>query len=121
VSPHDYEFLCKLLKDQSGLALAGDKQYLLESRLLPLARKAGLASLADLVAKLKDGELLADAVRRALEAARSLAIFAVVVDAKDEKSAVFYRDFGFAPFPSRPLRLFMPASDAVEASRARSR
>jgi chemotaxis protein methyltransferase CheR len=55
VSPHDYDFLCKLLKDQSGLALAGDKQYLLESRLLPLARKAGLAGLAELVAKLKAG------------------------------------------------------------------
>ena len=55
MSPHDYEFLCKLLKDQSGLALAGDKQYLVESRLLPLARKAGLASLAELVAKVKDG------------------------------------------------------------------
>jgi chemotaxis protein methyltransferase CheR len=55
VSPLDYEFLCKLLKDQSGLALAGDKQYLVESRLLPLARKAGLASLAELVAKLRDG------------------------------------------------------------------
>jgi chemotaxis protein methyltransferase CheR len=55
VSPHDYEFLCKLLKDQSGLALAGDKQYLVESRLLPLARKAGIASLADLVAKLRGG------------------------------------------------------------------
>ena len=56
MSPHDYDFLCKLLKDQSGLALAGDKQYLVESRLLPLARKTGLASLADLVAKLRDGE-----------------------------------------------------------------
>jgi chemotaxis protein methyltransferase CheR len=55
VSPLDYEFLCKLLKDQSGLALAGDKQYLVESRLLPLARKAGLAGLAELVAKLRDG------------------------------------------------------------------
>jgi chemotaxis protein methyltransferase CheR len=55
VSPLDYEFLCKLLKEQSGLALAGDKQYLVESRLLPLARKAGLASVAELVAKLRDG------------------------------------------------------------------
>jgi chemotaxis protein methyltransferase CheR len=55
VSPHDYEFLCKLLKDQSGLALAGDKQYLVESRLLPLARKAGIASLAELVTKLRSG------------------------------------------------------------------
>jgi chemotaxis protein methyltransferase CheR len=55
VSPLDYEFLCKLLKGQSGLALAGDKQYLVESRLLPLARKVGIASLAELVAKIKDG------------------------------------------------------------------
>ncbi|HWX59267.1 protein-glutamate O-methyltransferase CheR [Bradyrhizobium sp.] len=55
MSPHDYDFLCKLLKDQSGLALAGDKQYLVESRLLPLARKAGIASLGELVAKLKAG------------------------------------------------------------------
>ena len=54
MSPQDYEFLCKLLKDRSGLALAGDKQYLVESRLLPLARKEGIASLADLVAKLKE-------------------------------------------------------------------
>jgi chemotaxis protein methyltransferase CheR len=55
VSPLDYDFLCKLLKEQSGLALAADKQYLVESRLLPLVRKAGLANLADLVAKLRNG------------------------------------------------------------------
>jgi GNAT superfamily N-acetyltransferase len=59
--------------------------------------------------------LLADAVRRVLGAARSLPFFAIVVDAKDDKAASFYRDFGFAPFPSRPLRMFMPASDAAEA------
>lgn len=66
--------------------------------------------------------LLADAIRKVLKAARSLAVFAIVVDAKDENSAAFYRDFGFAPFPSRPLRLFIPASEAAEAlSRALSR
>jgi GNAT superfamily N-acetyltransferase len=59
--------------------------------------------------------LLADAVRRILDAARSLAVFAIVVDAIDERAAAFYRDFGFSPFPSRPLRLFMPASDAAAA------
>jgi predicted GNAT family N-acyltransferase len=65
--------------------------------------------------------LLADAVRRVIEAARSLAVFAIVVEAIDEKAAAFYRDFGFAPFPSRPLRLFMPVSEAAEAlSRALS-
>jgi chemotaxis protein methyltransferase CheR len=64
VSPLDYDFLCKLLKDQSGLALAGDKQYLVESRLAPITRKAGLASLAELVATLRNGgdRLVADVV-----------------------------------------------------------
>ena len=62
------------------------------------------------------GELLiADAVRKVLDASRSLAVFAIVVDAKEERSAAFYRDFGFVPFPSRPLRLFLPASGAAEA------
>jgi GNAT superfamily N-acetyltransferase len=66
--------------------------------------------------------LLADAVRRVIGAARSLTVFAIVVEATDEKAAAFYCDFGFAPFPNRPLRLFMPASEAAEAvSRALSR
>jgi predicted GNAT family N-acyltransferase len=66
--------------------------------------------------------LLADAVRRVIGASRSLAVFAIVVEATDEKAAAFYRDFGFVPFPNRPLRLFMPASEAAEAvSRALSR
>jgi chemotaxis protein methyltransferase CheR len=53
VTPSDYEFLRKFLKDRSGLDLSADKQYLVESRLVPLARKAGLPGLAELVAKLK--------------------------------------------------------------------
>jgi GNAT superfamily N-acetyltransferase len=61
------------------------------------------------------GLLLADAVRRVVGAARSLAVFAIVVDAMDESAAAFYRDFGFSPFPNRPLRLFMPAREAAEA------
>jgi hypothetical protein len=55
-------------------------------------------------------------------AARSLAVFAIAVEGTDEEAAIFYRDFGFAPFPSRSLRLFMPACEAAEAvSRAVSR
>jgi GNAT superfamily N-acetyltransferase len=65
--------------------------------------------------------LLADVVRRVIGAAHSLAVFAIVVEATDEKAAAFYRDFGFAPFPNLPLRLFMTASAAAEAiSRALS-
>jgi chemotaxis protein methyltransferase CheR len=53
LSPQDYEYLCKLLKERSGLVLASDKQYLVESRLLPVARKAGCDTLEALVVRLR--------------------------------------------------------------------
>ena len=49
VTPLDYDFLRKCLKQQSGLALSADKHYLVESRLLPLARNAGFKTLAEFV------------------------------------------------------------------------
>jgi len=53
VTPQDYAYLSKLLNERSGLQLAGDKQYLIESRLLPVARQNNCGSIGDLVAKLK--------------------------------------------------------------------
>ena len=53
MTPSDYEYLRKLLKERSGLDLSADKQYLVESRLVPLARKAGLPGIAELVQKMK--------------------------------------------------------------------
>jgi chemotaxis protein methyltransferase CheR len=53
VTPLDYDYLRKLLKERSGLVLSADKQYLVESRLLPVARKAGCTGLSELVARLK--------------------------------------------------------------------
>jgi chemotaxis protein methyltransferase CheR len=55
VTPPDYEYLRKFLKDHSGLDLSADKHYLIESRLLPLARKSGLDGIGELVQKLKAG------------------------------------------------------------------
>ncbi len=46
VMSHEFEFFRRYLKDKSGLVLTPDKQYLLESRLMPVARKAGIGSLA---------------------------------------------------------------------------
>jgi len=59
--------------------------------------------------------LLADAVRRILSVADAVAVFAIVVDAKDERSVDFYRAFGFQPFPNRPRRLFLLTSTARKA------
>jgi chemotaxis protein methyltransferase CheR len=58
VTPPDYEYLRHFLKDQSGLDLSADKQYLIESRLLPLARKSGLPGISELVQKMRSGSVL---------------------------------------------------------------
>jgi ribosomal protein S18 acetylase RimI-like enzyme len=57
--------------------------------------------------------LLADAIRRILGAGRSIAVFAIVVDAKDEHAVSFYKSFGFQSFPLRPKRLFLPTTTAA--------
>jgi chemotaxis protein methyltransferase CheR len=53
MTPQDFEWLRKLLKERSGLTLGADKEYLLESRLLPLTRRNGLTTLNELVGRLK--------------------------------------------------------------------
>jgi chemotaxis protein methyltransferase CheR len=64
VTPLDYEFLRKFLKERSGLDLSPDKQYLVESRLIPLARRAGLPGIAEIVQKIRSGSepLISDVV-----------------------------------------------------------
>lgn len=59
--------------------------------------------------------LLADAVRRIVAAGSTLAVFAIVVDAKDESAVAFYKEFGFRTFPLRPDRLFLLTSSAAAA------
>jgi chemotaxis protein methyltransferase CheR len=54
VTPLDYDYLRRILKERSGLVLSADKQYLVESRLLPVARRAGLGSLSELVKQLRE-------------------------------------------------------------------
>jgi hypothetical protein len=44
-----------------------------------------------------------------------MAVFAIVVEAKDAAASVFYQGFGFRPFPLRPQRLFLLASTAAAA------
>ena len=77
MTPPDYEYLRKLLKDHSGLDLSADKQYLIESRLLPLSRKCGLAGISELVQKMKGG---------------APAIVAQVVEAMTTNETFFFRD-----------------------------
>jgi chemotaxis protein methyltransferase CheR len=77
VTPVEYEYLRKVLKDHSGLDLSADKHYLIESRLLPLARKAGLPGIPELVQKMKGG---------------STALVTQVVEAMTTNETFFFRD-----------------------------
>jgi len=52
--------------------------------------------------------LLMDALGKALEATRTVASVAVVVEAKDENAVKFYKRYGFTEMPDHPDRLFMP-------------
>jgi ribosomal protein S18 acetylase RimI-like enzyme len=53
--------------------------------------------------------LLADACAKVKAASQVLAVAGIVVDAKDEAAASFYRHFGFLVLPGRPDRLLLPA------------
>jgi len=77
MTPPDYEYLRKLLKDHSGLDLSSDKQYLIESRLLPLSRKVGLSGISELVQKMKGG---------------SASLISQVVEAMTTNETFFFRD-----------------------------
>ncbi|GAB3452212.1 CheR family methyltransferase [Insolitispirillum peregrinum] len=77
MKPDDFDFLAKMLKERSGLVLTPDKSYLLESRLMPVARKRGLKGLEDLVAQLRR---------------RDEALAADVTDAMTTNESFFFRD-----------------------------
>ncbi|MCF4165184.1 protein-glutamate O-methyltransferase [Zavarzinia compransoris] len=77
MSPQDFQFLSDLLKAKSGLVLTSDKGYLVESRLLPIARKRGLGSLDGLIAALRG---------------RDMALTSEVVEAMTTNESFFFRD-----------------------------
>jgi len=83
--PGDFDLLSKLVKEQSGLVLTQDKAYLLESRLMPVARKRGMKGL----------EELSDTLR----ARNEEALINEVTEAMTTNESFFFRDI-------KPFELF---------------
>ncbi|MDE0240761.1 MAG: GNAT family N-acetyltransferase [bacterium] len=52
--------------------------------------------------------LLLDAINRVVRAGDTMGVYAVVVDALHDRASAFCERYGFVPFPSRPLRLYLP-------------
>lgn len=78
MTPNDFQLMATLIRERSGLVLTEDKAYLLESRLMPLTRKAGMKSLDELVSTVRlkrDEGLIKD-----------------IVEAMTTNESLFFRD-----------------------------
>ena len=99
ITPEEYTFLSDLLKKHSGLSLGPGKEYLLESRLPPVAVTFGHADITALIAALRRGA--------------PPAVVKLVCDAMTTNETLFFRDS--KPFVSLEKEI-LPAA----AARARS-
>ena len=89
VSEENYKYLQQEIYKQSGIVLDGDKHYLLESRLMPVARAAGLSTL--------------DALCERLRAGIDSAFKQKVIEALTTNETLFFRDM--APFDALRQKL----------------
>jgi len=78
MNPAEFEYISTAIKKRSGLSLTPDKIYLLESRLQPIMRGIGCASMSEFISLLK------------LRAAEDL--FMEVTDAMTTNESMFFRD-----------------------------
>jgi chemotaxis protein methyltransferase CheR len=78
MTPEDIEHLASILKQRSGLILGTDKSYLIESRLAPVARREGFATV---------GALLT-----AIRTKRDEKLVYTITDAMTTNETFFFRD-----------------------------
>jgi len=98
MTDNDFEFIRKLLKQRSGLMLSAEKQYLVESRLMPVAQRRGLPDLFELVRRLRAGN--------------DETLTTEVVEAMTTNETFFFRDrVPFEHFRSVILPALMAARD----------
>lgn len=103
LKPDDFDFLAKLLKERSGLVITPDKGYLLESRLMPLARTRGLKGIEEIVAKMRG---------------RDEALARDVTEAMTTNESFFFRDTKpFDQFRDTVLPLMMTARASKKSMR----
>jgi len=78
MKPEDFDVFAVLLKQRSGLVLTREKAYLLESRLMPVARKNNIATLEGMALALRDK--------------RDEPLMAAVTEAMTTNESCFFRD-----------------------------
>jgi GNAT superfamily N-acetyltransferase len=96
---------------------ADEKQRLPRYALLPAGLIGRLAVDQKYQGQRLGGALIMDAAARAARA--EPAIFALIVDAKDDLAVTFYQRYEFRRFASKPASLFLPIATALQALSAR--
>ncbi|MBA3049013.1 MAG: protein-glutamate O-methyltransferase CheR [Alphaproteobacteria bacterium] len=97
----DYDHFCRLVRQRSGLVLTPEKAYLVSSRLAPVARAEGLATVAELLAVLRIGA--------------SETLLQQAVDVMATHESYFFRDA--APFEQLAEAVLPPLIAARQAQR----
>ena len=106
MKPENFTFLTQFLKDESGLIITEEKSYLVESRLVPVARKRGLADLDDLVVALRNKQ--------------DADLNNTVVEAMTTNESFFFRDIKpFESLKNTVLPQIVPARRAANAKKIR--
>lgn len=85
----DFEYICQLVHDRTGIVLTKDKMYLVESRLAPLLRETQLNSVRKLVALLRQD--------------RATSLHNFVIEAMVTTETSFFRD----DYPFKALSRFL--------------
>jgi chemotaxis protein methyltransferase CheR len=104
VTGADFEFIRKLLKQHSGLMLSAEKQYLVESRLMPVAQRYRIPNLSELAARLRAGT--------------DEGLLVAVVEAMTTNETFFFRDrLPFDHFRTTILPALMAARERTRRIR----
>jgi len=90
MSSADFNYIQKVVKEKSAIVLETGKEYLVESRLVPLVRQQGLASIEELISKIKSPT--------------SAPLLTRVVEAMTTNETSFFRDIH--PFEALKKHLF---------------
>lgn len=101
--PEEFEFISKLIKSRSGIALTQDKVYLLESRLLPVARGNGCKDIIELINLLRQSP--------------SPSIIHEVIEAMTTNESSFFRDV--KPFEQLRQKVFPHLKDKIAGRKLR--
>jgi chemotaxis protein methyltransferase CheR len=80
ISKSDFSYVSHLARTEAAIVIEDGKEYLVETRLTPLAEKEGFASLADFIQKLRSD-------------ARTNKLHDKAIDALTTNETLFFRDF----------------------------